>query len=287
VVDLGVVELEVRAPGAAFDDAFAAADDQRGAQRGGDVPAQVRDGRDVAALLDDRGHERFSQQPAYPLDGDGPDPGDRTRLPVPGLASLQRVVVDDDVDGVPDALRLRPARRGEGAGPGGRDRAHERVGGVGILRFVVAGAAVLAEDSAGLVVEDGLHGRALFRRQLVPAGDHPVRGGPHPVVPYLPLPGPPGGLVLPPGPHRHDRVPQRDHPPLRHLQELAFDRRVAVRGRGDELGLLRRQRPGAHRRVRPRQCLELHRGLDRAVRLTRRHPHHARAQLHRGPVRAL
>src|SRR5262249_44823951 len=55
VVDLAVVEFEVAAAVAALNVAFAAPDDHRGADLGGDVAAEVRDAHEVAALLDDRG----------------------------------------------------------------------------------------------------------------------------------------------------------------------------------------------------------------------------------------
>ena len=67
-VDGAMVAFEVPAIVATGDVAFATADDQRGLQFGRHVPSEVRHRRDVAALLDDRSHERFAQLAAHPLD---------------------------------------------------------------------------------------------------------------------------------------------------------------------------------------------------------------------------
>lgn len=79
---VGVVAFEVAALVAAFDPAFAAADEQRGLDLVGDVAAEVRDGEDVLAAFDDRGEERGAEQLADPFDVDGATPGiSRTSLP--------------------------------------------------------------------------------------------------------------------------------------------------------------------------------------------------------------
>ena len=80
VVD--VVAFEVAAVVAAFDVAFAAADDECGQHFGGNVAAEVRDGGDVLALLDDEGEERGAEQFGDPGDVDGSDAGDLAHLPV-------------------------------------------------------------------------------------------------------------------------------------------------------------------------------------------------------------
>ena len=141
-----VVAFEVAAVVAAGDAAFAPRDEHRGLHFGGDVAAEVRDGGDVFALLDDRGEERVAEQPAGVGDVDGPDAGDLAAFAGQEVAAHEGGVVDDRVQRVGDGHRGRVVVFAE-------DRVGERVGGVGGVRFVLAGAAMVAEAAFGVLVE--------------------------------------------------------------------------------------------------------------------------------------
>ncbi len=85
---------------------FAAGDDHRGAQLGGDVATEVRHRRHVFALLHDGGDERGAELLADPLHAYRSDPRDLTRLAVDRVAAEEGFVVDDHVGRVPATLRF-------------------------------------------------------------------------------------------------------------------------------------------------------------------------------------
>jgi hypothetical protein len=260
-----VVDFEVAAGVAADDDAFASSDDHRGAKVGGDVASEVRDARDIAALLDDRGDERVPEYLADPRDVDRSDPGNLARLAGTHIAAHECGMVDHDVNGRCGSFRSRPVH----VSVAFEDQADECVGGVGLVRLVLTGGAVFTEDPLYFCVEHGFHLAAELGGELEVSFEHPVGRGPGPqptrrAVTFRTLLG-----VLAFGACVYARFLQRDEALVRRGEQLLFRGRVHGGGFGDQLRLASRQPSRTHRRIGLRQLLELLRGADRATRLTR------------------
>jgi hypothetical protein len=234
-----------------------------------------RDGRDVLAFFDDRGHKRGAQELADPFDADRSDAGDLTRLAGEGEPAEQGFVVDHDVGGPAATLGLLGVA-GHGFG--------ERVGGVGVLGLVGPTAAGGAEVLPGFLVDHGFDRAPDLGGDFEVAFDHPVGGGPHPKRPGRVLPLRPRGLVFAAGPHGDDLVAQRHVAVSRRPDQLPLHRRI-LRSRGhDQTCRAGRQRPGPHRRIRLGQRLELPCGLYRALRLAGSDADQPLAELRRVPV---
>jgi hypothetical protein len=241
-IDLGVVEFEVAAAFAAFDVAFAATDDHRGADFGGDVAAEVRNGGDVAAFLDHRGEERTAEQTAHPLHIHRAHTGDLAPFTVDRVAPHERGLVDHDIHRVLDAFR----------GAVTEHQVDERVSHVGLARFPGTITRPFPEDPVSLGIEHDLDRPADLRRELPPAAGHPVVARPRAHFPRLMLAfGACVGVVVV-GLDLLASVLQGPLAQLRRSQQPFLRTRIGGGGLRDQFRLTSRQPAIAYRRVHSR-----------------------------------
>ena len=239
-----MIELQVLPAGAPPNAALAPADDHRGAQLRRDVPAEVRDRVDVLAVLDDRGHERLTEESTDPLSVDRPDTGDLARLTGECVTTLQGLVVEHDVG-------RATARGGTRRLP--QHELSECIGRIRVHRCTGSATFCAAEQSASMRLDPGLHPSTDLRREPKVRFEHPVDVGPRVERASRVLTHHALHRIFHTGPRRDARVSQWHQTLGRDLDQLAFRRRVVDRRRRDQLRGAGRQPARSHRRLRRRK----------------------------------
>ena len=234
---------------------------------------RCRDRRDVLALLDDRGDERFTQLFAHPQRVDRPDTWNLAPRPGQRFAALQYFVIDHHMHS-----RLDTARFGLAENQG-----RERVGRIRLERLVFSSCPAGAEDPLHLVLEGLLHGTADFGSHAPASREHAVGVGPGSYDTSLALPLRAGCRVLNLGTGADARVSERDQPLIRRVEQLLFGAGVVHCDLGDHRRLLHRQRAARHRGCGRRQLLQLPRRLDHNTCLARTHTQPPRHERGRAP----